>query len=101
MKGRSGSVTPSIMFALRVEDSSDAVQILLAGADAESFLGATAAELLAGAACRERAQARLQACRDLNLLCEYKVRSTTQQEALFSISPFLRFPVFPFFPYAY
>jgi hypothetical protein len=71
------------MFALRVTDSSSAsIQVLFEGHEAEKFLGYTMTELSANAACRERAQRKLQACRDLGLQCEYKVKVFVSKETV-------------------
>jgi hypothetical protein len=75
-------VEAQLMFALRVTDSSDFIHVLFEGAEAETFLGATAAEIMSSPQVGDRVARRLQACRDLSLPCEFKVKVIVHKETV-------------------
>jgi hypothetical protein len=75
-------VEAQLMFALRVTDSSDFIHVLFEGAEAETFLGATAAEIMSSPQVGDRVARRLQTCRDLSLPCEFKVKVIVHKETV-------------------
>lgn len=81
-RGSNGGFEATFMFALRVTDGSDYIQVLFQGAEAEGFLGAAAGEILTSAAARDRVARRLQACKDLGVVCEYKVKVVVDKEVV-------------------
>ena len=80
-KEQEGEDDADLMFALTVTDDQDTLQLLFSGAEAERFLNITsAADLLANPALRQQVHDQLQTCRDLKLVCDYKIKVFVHRE---------------------